>query len=78
MFFVFFIVSFMARSVLHEREQGTLRRLRIAPVRPMSILSGKTLPFLLLSVAQTPAAVRLRPNHVRFLVGIAAAECCCR
>jgi ABC-2 type transport system permease protein len=52
-FFVFFIVSFMARSVLHEREQGTLRRLRIAPVRPMSILSGKTIPFLLLSVAQT-------------------------
>src|SRR5580692_2696035 len=52
-FFVFFIVSFMARSVLHEREQGTLRRLRIAPVRPMSILSGKTIPFLMLSVAQT-------------------------
>jgi ABC-2 type transport system permease protein len=52
-FFVFFIVSFMARSVLHEREQGTLRRLRIAPVRPMSILSGKTMPFLILSVAQT-------------------------
>jgi ABC-2 type transport system permease protein len=52
-FFVFFIVSFMARSVLHEREQGTLRRLRIAPVRPMSILSGKTVPFLMLSVAQT-------------------------
>jgi ABC-2 type transport system permease protein len=52
-FFVFFIVSFMARSVLHEREQGTLRRLRIAPVRPASILSGKTMPFLVLSVAQT-------------------------
>jgi ABC-2 type transport system permease protein len=52
-FFVFFIVSFMARSVLHEREQGTLRRLRIAPVRPMSILSGKTMPFLVISVAQT-------------------------
>ena len=52
-FFVFFIVSFMARSVLHEREQGTLRRLRIAPVRPMAILSGKTMPFLVISVAQT-------------------------
>jgi ABC-2 type transport system permease protein len=52
-FFVFFIVSFMARSVLHEREQGTLRRLRIAPVRPMSILSGKTIPFMFISIAQT-------------------------
>jgi ABC-2 type transport system permease protein len=52
-FFVFFIVSFMARSILHEREQGTLRRLRIAPVRPMSILSGKTIPFLAISIFQT-------------------------
>jgi ABC-2 type transport system permease protein len=52
-FFVFFIVSFMARSVLHEREQGTLRRLRIAPIKPVSILLGKTVPFLLMSVAQT-------------------------
>jgi ABC-2 type transport system permease protein len=52
-FFVFFIVSFMARSVLHEREQGTLRRLRIAPVKPFAILSGKTIPFLFISIAQT-------------------------
>ena len=52
-FFVFFIVSFMARSVLNEREQGTLRRLRIAPLNPGALLAGKTLPFLVISMAQT-------------------------
>ena len=51
--FVFFLVNLMARSFLAERELGTLRRLRTAPVRPGSILVGKTLPFFLLSVAQT-------------------------
>ncbi len=35
-FFVFFLVNFMARSVLHERELGTLRRLRMAPIKPIS------------------------------------------
>jgi ABC-2 type transport system permease protein len=52
-FFVFFIVTFMARSVLHEREMGTLRRLRIAPIKPISLLAGKTIPFLLISLVQT-------------------------
>ena len=51
--FVFFLVNLMARSFLAERELGTLRRLRTAPVRPAAILAGKTLPFFLLSVAQT-------------------------
>lgn len=52
-FFVFFLVNFMARSVLHEREIGTLRRLRIAPIKPISLLAGKTLPFLFISLIQT-------------------------
>jgi ABC-2 type transport system permease protein len=52
-FFVFFLVNFMARSVLHEREIGTLRRLRIAPISPISLLAGKTLPFLFISLIQT-------------------------
>jgi ABC-2 type transport system permease protein len=52
-FFVFFLVNFMARSVLHERELGTLRRLRIAPVQPIALLAGKTFPFLFISLIQT-------------------------
>lgn len=51
--FVFFLVNIMARSFLTEREMGTLRRLRIAPVRQSSILLGKTLPFLVVSLIQT-------------------------
>jgi len=51
--FVFFLVTVMARSFIHERELGTLRRLRIAPVRPTALLAGKTVPFLIISLVQT-------------------------
>lgn len=50
--FAFFVISVMARSFLAERENGTLRRLRMAPISPVSILLGKTLPFFLTSVLQ--------------------------
>lgn len=51
--FAFFLVTIMSRSILAERDLGTLRRLRLAPVRSDGIVVGKTLPFLILSVAQT-------------------------
>ena len=51
--FVFFLVNIMARSFIHERELGTLRRLRIAPIAAVSVLIGKTLPFFIISLAQT-------------------------
>ena len=51
--FVFFLVNLMARSFLYERDLGTLRRLRTTPARPSAILVGKTLPFYVVSVAQT-------------------------
>jgi ABC-2 type transport system permease protein len=51
--FVFFLVNIMARSFIEERQIGTLRRLRMAPVRPSSLLMGKTVPFFAISVAQT-------------------------
>ena len=51
--FVFFLVNIMGRSFLGERDSGTLRRLRIAPISASSILIGKTLPFLILSLIQT-------------------------
>ena len=53
--FVFFLVNLMARSFLTEQDLGTLRRLRTTPVRPTSILLGKTLPFYIISVLQTAA-----------------------
>lgn len=51
--FVFFLINIMARSYIHERSLGTLRRLRIAPLRPVALLAGKTLPFLFVSLVQT-------------------------
>jgi ABC-2 type transport system permease protein len=51
--FVFFLVTVMARSFINEREIGTLRRLRIAPITPTSLLAGKTIPFLIISLVQT-------------------------
>jgi ABC-2 type transport system permease protein len=51
--FVFFLVNIMGRSIIGERESGTLRRLQVAPISPTAILVGKTLPFLVLSLVQT-------------------------
>ena len=50
--FAFFLINIMARSFIAEREIGTLRRLRMAPVTTTSLLVGKTLPFFILSVCQ--------------------------
>lgn len=51
--FVFFLVNIMARSFIHERQLGTLNRLRIAPLRPSSLLIGKTAPFFIVSLIQS-------------------------
>ena len=50
--FEFFVISIMARSFIIERDQGTLRRLMMAPVGTVSVLLGKTIPFYLTSVLQ--------------------------
>lgn len=51
--FVFFLVNIMARSFIAERELGTLRRLRLAPIGPVGLLVGKNIPFYCLSLVQT-------------------------
>ena len=51
--FVFFLVNIMGRSFIRERDLGTLQRMRTAPVSSVSLLAGKTLPFLLISIVQT-------------------------
>lgn len=51
--FVFFLVNIMGRSFIQERELGTLRRLRLAPVTTVGLVVGKTLPFFLISLTQT-------------------------
>jgi ABC-2 type transport system permease protein len=51
--FVFFIVTFMARSFIGERDMGTLNRLRMAPITRTGMMIGKTVPFLVISLVQT-------------------------
>ena len=50
--FAFFMINIMARSFLAERQHGTLNRLRAAPISAASLMIGKTVPFLLISVLQ--------------------------
>jgi len=51
--FVFFIVNFMARSFVTERDTGTLARLLISPLTRSGLMIGKTAPYLIISLAQT-------------------------
>lgn len=53
--FTFFLVNVMARSFIAERDRGTLRRLRLAPMTSTGLLVGKTLPYLLISLLQNVA-----------------------
>lgn len=50
--FTYFLVTIMAGSFLAERSSGTLDRLRTLPVSNAALLAGKTLPYLLISIAQ--------------------------
>jgi ABC-2 type transport system permease protein len=53
--FAFFLVPIMGRSFIAERELGTLKRLRIAPIGAVDLVLGKTIPFLVISLAQSAA-----------------------
>jgi ABC-2 type transport system permease protein len=46
MFFLFFTISYVARSFFTDRSQGMIERMRAAPVRPVEILAGKALSVL--------------------------------
>lgn len=51
-FFGFFIVGMLGEQALAERSQGTWRRLRTLPAARTSLLLGRALPYLALSLAQ--------------------------
>jgi len=43
----------MARSMIEERDLGTLARLRMSPASEAWTIVGKTVPFLIVSIVQT-------------------------
>ena len=50
---VVMLVSLMltALSVVREREIGTMAQILVSPISPLEFLSGKTIPFILISLA---------------------------
>jgi ABC-type multidrug transport system, permease component len=50
--FLMYTVTYGGRSLLTERNQGTLPRLLVSPTRPAQILAGKVLGIFLTGVAQ--------------------------
>jgi ABC-2 type transport system permease protein len=49
-FFLFFTTGFASRSLLAEREQGTLPRILASPVRKTSVIVGKAISGFVLGV----------------------------
>jgi ABC-2 type transport system permease protein len=55
--FVFFTVQFGVRSLLAERETGTLSRLLVAPMRPAWVVGGKALASFVVGIVSMTALV---------------------
>ncbi len=56
-FFVFFTVEFGVRSLLDERDRGTLGRLLVAPLRPSWLVAGKVLAGFVVGLVSMSALV---------------------
>jgi ABC-2 type transport system permease protein len=52
LFGVFFIVQVVATSILREKQDGTFRRLMVAPVSRVAMLLGKVLPYYIVNLLQ--------------------------
>jgi len=50
MLFLFFIIGDGARSIIAERAEGTLPRMLAAPIKPASVLLGKTVGVMIVGV----------------------------
>lgn len=50
--FVFFLVNFVAGSIVSEKQAGTFRRLLVAPISKPALLAGKLLPNLIVGIIQ--------------------------
>jgi ABC-2 type transport system permease protein len=51
-FGVFFIVQVLAGSLLQEKQEGTFRRLLVAPLSQSALLLGQLLPYYLINIIQ--------------------------
>jgi ABC-2 type transport system permease protein len=78
---VVMLVSLMltALSVVREKEIGTMEQILVTPIRPIEFLMGKTIPFMLISMADVALVtlvgiywfgVPLRGNPLVLLLGV--------
>lgn len=60
------VITMTSMSIAKEKEVGTFETLIAAPVTPMEILAGKTIPFVLIGCVNLPlvAAIALLGFHV--------------
>lgn len=56
-FFIFFTVEFGVRSLLEERQGGTLARLLVAPMLPAWIIAGKALAAFVVGIVSMTALI---------------------
>lgn len=52
--FVIMLISLLLTSIaiIKEKEQGTMEQLIVTPLRPVELIVGKTIPYILISFAQ--------------------------
>ena len=53
------MVLFTAVAIVRERERGNLELLITTPVRPIELITGKVLPFVLIGLVQTTVVLLL-------------------
>jgi ABC-2 type transport system permease protein len=50
--FAFFLIGFMAESIIKEKESGSFRRLLAAPIHPGTVITSKMLAFIVIVFLQ--------------------------
>ena len=62
-------VMLTATAIVRERERGTLEQILVSPIRPIELMLGKILPYVLTSFLSVAIALTL--SYLLFGVGIA-------
>ena len=70
------VMTLTAFAVVREREIGTLEQLMVTPISPAELIVGKTLPFLLVGLANVIVVAILGSCGSRFRFAEIFSFCC--
>lgn len=62
------VVISTAFSVVREKERGTMEQIAVSPLRPFELIAGKTIPYVLISLASSHSVLLL--GYVLFGVSV--------